>query len=203
MRLPSPLRAAQQLARTWPRELTIAPETGLPVCIQSTRLAYDAFRAAGVNGVEPLSCEVSVFNPPAVRCLLGDARNTDSARARIVRIGSTPPEIDDNSEGWNGHLILEHPAFLLDLVLGGGVMALVDKKDAFEDMGAFCAEKHAEATLEADGSWTAMTDRGVLIVYRPTPENDGWKQTEAWGSSQPEIVDMVAGIISAWNRVAP
>lgn len=173
MKLRSALAGAKDLAQRWPNRMAIAPETGLPVCIQTTRLAYEAFRLAGFLDVAPMACELVALNNQARRSI---EERTELKGACQIEVGPDAPDTDSLG-GWKGHLILEHPRFLLDLTFAGVVAAL--KAPGFGVVNAFCAEKHEEVEL-IGGVWTARTDTGNIIMYRPRPELGGWQTSTAW-----------------------
>jgi hypothetical protein len=187
VKLQSPLEAARFLARWWPRRALLAP-SGLPTCIESTRMAYDVFRAAGFLDVAPLSCEMVALNR---RARIAIEQDRDIAGACRVSIGSQHE--DGNPDGWQGHLILEHPAFLFDMTLPAAVASTGAK--GFGDLDCYVAAKGTEALWIDDGSeghWSSITDDGDVVMYRPTPENDEWKTLPGWLPSDIETVDMLA-----------
>lgn len=170
--LRSPLAAARDLAGRWPTRLAIA-ETGLPVCIQTTRLVFEAFRMAGFYDVVPLPCELIALNPQGRRSVEQKQELKGSCR---VEVGPDSPN-STGKTGWQGHLILEHPTFLLDLTFAGVITAL--GAPGFGVVTAYCAEKHTEAAL-VDDVWTSVTDTGIVIMHRPRPDAGDWEQLPAW-----------------------
>lgn len=173
MQLRSALAGARDLASRWPTRIAIAPETGLPVCIQTTRLVYEAFRLAEFLDVTPMPCELVAMNNAA---RLSIDEGLDIKGACGIEVGPDAPDTESLG-GWKGHLILEHPTFLLDLTFAGVVTAL--KARGFGEVTAFCAEKNTEAEL-VNGVWTSVTDTGNVIMYRPRPELGGWQTSSAW-----------------------
>lgn len=173
MKLRSALAGARDLAERWPTRMAISPETGLPVCIQTTRLVYEAFRLADFLDVAPMACELVAMNN-AARLSIEQGRDLKGACG--IEVG---PNMENTTgkQGWRGHLILEHPTFLLDLTFAGVVTAL--KATGFGDVGAYCAEKNKETEL-VDDVWTSVTEGGNVIMYRPRPELGGWQTSTAW-----------------------
>lgn len=173
MKLRSALAGARDLAERWPTRMAISPETGLPVCIQTTRLVYEAFRLADFLDVAPMACELVAMNNKA---RLSIEQGRDLSGACGIEVGPDAPDTEDLG-GWKGHLILEHPTFLLDLTFAGVVEAL--HATGFGEVGAYCAEKNEETEL-VEGVWTSVTEGGNVIMYRPRPELGGWQTSTAW-----------------------
>lgn len=181
----SVLDAAKLLADGWPANAMLAPETGLPVCIQTTRHVVLAFRKAGVPDVRPLPCALYLFNAPATAYVM-----TGTELPGAVRVEVTPEAKGKTRRGWWGHLVVDHPDFLLDLVLPG-VIASTGAK-GFDDVTAFCGEK-GNTLVDVDGTWMALTDRGQCFRYQPRPELSSWRNTSAWrGGDDLEVIDNLA-----------
>lgn len=194
----SALAAARRLAAWWPVEATIAPATGWPTCIQSTRLAVDAFALAGLGELRPLPCKLVTMNAAAVEALTYGRKVPGSCRIEIgpdsAGAKADPEARRGRGRGWWGHLIAEHDEFLLDLVYEGVVVA--NQAPGFGILGAFCAEKGREVQW-LDGTWHAVTSESVYISYTPRPELGGWQDSAAWdGVFEPGLLELVVELLT-------
>lgn len=183
------LAAARALARWWPAAATVAPETGLSVCIETTKTVVESFRRAGYKNVAPLACELHLYNAAATMAMLQGGEPTHSA----CRIEVSPEAAARlrASHGYAGHLVVEHPQFLLDLVLPGVVRA-VGSPAGFESVGPGCFEKHAEIQWIA-GAWTGVSSEALAVRYVPRRRLKAWRNTDAWrGDVDDELCDIIA-----------
>lgn len=171
----SALDAARWLAELWPPAHTVGP-TGLPVCIETTRHVVDAFHAAGVADARALPCALHAFNRQASAFILGG--NSGDPEEGALHVEVSPEAVRDRkARGWAGHLVVDHPEFILDLVLPGVFVST--GAHGFEHVGPFCGEKGNEL-IEVAGSWMAMGTDGVCLRYVPRPRLASWKNTDAW-----------------------
>lgn len=169
------LDAANLLADRWPPSAMISPETGLPVCIETTRHVVEAFREAGVPEARPLPCAFYGFNRAATAQILGGLGRVPGAQR--IEISPEAAKGAGRRRGWWGHLVVDHPEFLLDLVLPAVVVST--KAKGFEGLEPFCAEK-GNQVVEVDGAWMAMTASGLCLRYEPRPRMAAWRSTDAW-----------------------
>lgn len=177
------LDAARRLAENWPPEATIAPETGLPLCIETTRHVVEAFHLAGVPEIRPLPCAFFAYNQQATAHVLGGeeepapgAQRVEVSPEALARVGR---------RGWAGHLIVEGDDFILDLVLPGVFRSTGAR--GFEAVTSLCAEK-GNQVVDVDGSWMAMTDNGLCFRYEPRRRMASWRNTDAWRGPVDRIV---------------
>lgn len=184
--MPDALAAARALADWWPAEAMIAPETGLPICIETTRHVVAAFHRAGVKTVQPMPCALYCYNREATMQIAAGLPHVKGA----MRVEVTPETAKRTAKrGWAGHLAVESPQFVLDLVLPG-VLASVGAR-GFDDVTGFCGEKGVDM-VDVDGSWIAMTTNGLTFRYQPRPRLSSWRNTDAWrGPVDRRVVDVM------------
>lgn len=154
-------------------------------------MAYDVFRAAGFLDVKPMSCEMIALNNKA---RLAIELDRPVAGATQVSIGGGDPDYEGRTDGWRGHLVLEHPTFLLDLTFAAAI-ASTGAPGFGDDLEPLCAEKGTETMWVDDGFWSSSTDGGVLIAYRPTPDNDEWERLPGWAPSDRTAVNSLAAMV--------
>lgn len=179
------LKAAEGLAKSWPISAMVSPATGLPVCIETTKHVVAAFRRLGVRDVRPLPVAFYAWNLPAsLQSIDGQEREG----ACLVKLEPGPKQ--RGAKGWPGHLVVDHPEFLLDLVLPATISST--GAVGFDDVEAFCGEK-GNTLVDVGGAWMAMSDSGVTLRFDPMPEVASWRNTEAWRSaSEPGLVEFLA-----------
>lgn len=177
--------AANLLADRWPATAMISPETKLPLCIETTRHVVEAFHRAGVPEAKPMPCALFAFNQPATLVVLGGLDDAPGA----CRIEVSPEAMKrmkrTSKTGWAGHLIVDHPDFILDLVLPGVIAST--GATGFDNVTPFAAEKHNQI-VDVDGAWMAMTEDGMCFRYEPRPRMASWRQTAAWRGDVDEVV---------------
>lgn len=174
--MPDVLKAAKSLAEWWPAEAMINRATGLPTCIETTRHAVEAFHRAGVLVAQPLPCALHCYNRQATIQIAGRLDHVEGA----MRVEVSPEANRARTKRgrqFDGHLVVDHPEFILDLVLPG-VLASVGAK-GFDDVTGFCAKKGDEL-VDVDGSWIAITENGLTFRYEPRPRLVAWKSSDAW-----------------------
>lgn len=154
----------------------VSPETGLPLCIETTRHVVEAFHQAGVPEARALPVALYAFNRQASAHIL--AGGTGEPEKGAQRVEVSPEAIGRSKKhGWAGHLVVDHPEFILDLVLPGVFKSTGAK--GFEHVRAFCGEKRNEL-IEVDGTWMAMTADGLCFRFQPRPRLAAWRNTDAW-----------------------
>lgn len=186
------LDAARRLADNWPAAATVSPDTGLPLCIETTRHVVEAFHAAGVPEVAPLPCAFFAYNREATAYVLAGSDGDPLEGSQRVEISPEAVK-SQGGRGWAGHLVVEHPEFLLDLVLPGVFRSTAAR--GFESVTSFCAEK-GNQIVEVDGSWMAMTVDGLCFRFEPRRRMASWRNTDAWRGPVDEsvVADLARGI---------
>jgi hypothetical protein len=168
-------------------------------CIAATAIGIAVCNRFGIEAL-PASVEVGAFNAPMIAWLqsgLGIEDRPDEAWGVGVRNEAT------NTDGWDGHLIVELPGFgFMDLNSGQMSRPL---KHLFVCDGVFvpselnCLEEfvfrpHGEFVHE-DGSRV----KAAIMTYRrssPGTVSEAWKASPDWLRGTTELGDVVDLIVS-------
>lgn len=190
-----PLAAARGIAQFWPRKATYSTKTGLPSCIETTRAVLDAFEVAGLTDARPLPVGVTLWNREATLAI-AQGRDAGDDAERIMLDPRDKRHRKLPAGAWWGHLIVDHPAFVLDLTLPGLVRSARAK--GFDGITSLCAVKHEEVHQLDDHAWVGVSALGIAVRYDPMPRLAAWRNTDAWRSpANPEIVELLAGAIDS------
>lgn len=183
------LAAARKLAASWPLEAQVNTTTGLPVCVETARHVVEAFKRLGCQEARPLAAAFYAWNREATLALATEQEPPKGALR--VEVGSDLARKEaKGSRGWRGHLIVDHPRFLLDLVLPGVLFSV--KATGFDGAEPLCVEKEAEAVDVGGGAWMVMTHDPFTFRYEPQPRMASWRNTAAWRSGvDEELVEQI------------
>jgi hypothetical protein len=161
------------------RDFPFVPDSGY--CINGTRTVIGALRALGV-AARPVSVEMLLCNEMAWGLIADKVPNEEwPEAAHSIGIGMG---VDELREGrWDGHLITEGDGWTMD------VSAQTSRRPGrIEIEGPFVFPRN----LPDEGTAAFRSPRGVMIVARRTPQNNGWRQAPGWkrlhAAEQEELV---------------